>query len=328
MVTSLTNDRVGTSVQLSVAVGTSPRAAVSPAASLHSSVRFNPPTAVVTSGATVSCTVSVCTKLALVFPQSSIKFHVRTRTYAFAQLGSGVLTSVTRFGLRLTVQLSLAAGRRASAAAIPTSSLHANTRFKLPATVLNTGAVVSRTVICCSYTALVRPQPSLKSHRRTRTYSFPHCASGVVVSLTRFSVGLSVQLSVAVGCANNAAANPAASLHSSVTSSAPGRVVTTGAVVSCTVIVCTKGTLVLPQPSVKFQLRTRVYPFAQRGFAVVTSDTKCKAELNVQLSVAVGDSATAAVRPAASLHSRIRSKLLGAVLMTGAVVSRTVMVWV
>src|SRR5437879_4847643 len=49
--------------------------------------------------------------------------------------------------------------------------------------------------------------------------------------------------------------------------------------------------------------------------------------LAVQLSVAAGASARAAAKPAASLHSTVRSRLVAAVVTVGTVSSRTVMVW-
>ena len=79
-------------------------------------------------------------------------------------------------------------------------------------------------------------------------------------------------------------------------------VVTTGAVSSITLIVCSKFVLVFPQPSVKFQVRTRTYALAQVPSGVITSETRCIAGPAVQLSVAAGASARAADIPAASLH--------------------------
>src|SRR5262245_62820618 len=110
-----------------MAAGVSASAAAIPAALLHSLVRSRLPASVVITGAVVSRTVSTCTKLTLVLPQPSLKFHVRVRTYALAQVASGVVTSLTRFSAGVAVQLSLAAGVSASAAAIAaaqTPALH------------------------------------------------------------------------------------------------------------------------------------------------------------------------------------------------------------
>ena len=57
------------------------------------------------------------------------------------------MTSVSSVNWGLAVQLSVALGVNAIAAAMPATSLHSNVRSKLPAPVTNTGAVVSRTVI-------------------------------------------------------------------------------------------------------------------------------------------------------------------------------------
>src|SRR5687768_15825817 len=62
--------------QLSVATGAKPCAAVSPAASSHSSVVSREPGCVVHTGAVVSMIVMVCVKTALVLPQSSVTVHV------------------------------------------------------------------------------------------------------------------------------------------------------------------------------------------------------------------------------------------------------------
>src|SRR5438105_14184425 len=120
---------------------------------------------------------------------------------------------------------------------------------------------------------------------------------------------------------------PAKSLHSFVRSSAPAAVVTTRRSSALTVIVCTNWKLVLPQPSVKFHVRTCVYAFGHGGFGVVWSETRWIVGLAVQLSVAAGARASAAAMPAESLHSFVRSSAPAAVVTTGAVVSITVMVW-
>ena len=86
-------------------------------------------------------------------------------------------------------------------------------------------------------------------------------------------------------------------------------------------MVCTKLLLVLPHPSVKFQVRTLWYAFAQVAFGVVTSLTKLIVGVVVQLSVATGTEAKAVEIDAASEHSKVTSKLVAAVVTTGAVVS-------
>ena len=80
VVTSLTKTLFGVRVQLSVAAGDKAKAAVIPSVLLHCNVWFNEAAVVVTTGAVLSITVIVWTKLAEVFPQPSVKFQVLTLT--------------------------------------------------------------------------------------------------------------------------------------------------------------------------------------------------------------------------------------------------------
>src|SRR5689334_12121543 len=156
----------------------------------------------------------------------------------------------------LAVQLSVPVGARARAAVRALLLLHSSVASRLPGAVLTTGLVMSWTVILCTKASLVLPQPSVKFQIGRATCTVAQVASGVVVSLIRCMVGLAVQLSVAVGTRARAAVRALLLLHSSMASRLPGAVLTTGLVVSWTVILCTKASLVLPQPSVKFQVRT------------------------------------------------------------------------
>ena len=69
-----------TEPQLSVATGAIACAAVIPAASLHSTDWFNDPATLVQTGTVLSVMVITCVKLALVLPQSSVKFQTLVRT--------------------------------------------------------------------------------------------------------------------------------------------------------------------------------------------------------------------------------------------------------
>jgi hypothetical protein len=136
-----------------------------------------------------------------------------------------------------------------------------------------------------------------------------------------------VQLSVNVGVSASADAIPAASEHSRVASRSPAASVTAGAVLSSTVIVWVYGRLVFPQPSDAVQILTLTYALAQVGSAVVmslVSATIIDAGA-VQLSVNVGVSASAVVRPVASVHSRVLSRAPAALLATGRMLSSTTM---
>src|SRR5438094_680670 len=70
------------------------------------------------------------------------------------------------------VQLSVAAGARARAAAKPTASLHSTVRSRLVAAVVTVGTVSSRTVIVWCVLLLL-PQPSLKVQVRVMISGWP-----------------------------------------------------------------------------------------------------------------------------------------------------------
>src|SRR2546425_9406197 len=99
----------------------------------------------------------------------------------------------------LAAQLSVAAGARATAAAIPGPSLHCRVASRLPAAVVISGAVLSTTVMTCVKLALVLPHPSSKFHTRVRTYALAHVALATVLSLTTCIVGLADRKSVVSG---------------------------------------------------------------------------------------------------------------------------------
>lgn len=105
-------------------------AAVSAAAAVGKHAEMVPP---VISGRVLSSTIIVWTKSGLVFPQLSTKFHVRTRVYPFVQPGVEVVTSLTRFMVGGSPQLSVAVGARASADAIASVSLHSKLSLSEPA---------------------------------------------------------------------------------------------------------------------------------------------------------------------------------------------------
>jgi len=87
---------VETKVQLSRAAGANASELASPAILLHCKRALSAPEMVVITGAVLSITEIVCTKLALVLPQASVKFQVRTRTKALEQFMLGVETSLTK----------------------------------------------------------------------------------------------------------------------------------------------------------------------------------------------------------------------------------------
>ena len=77
------------------------------------------------------------------FPQPSVKFQVRTLTYALSQLASAVVTSLIKFNIGSAVQVSVADGSKVNAVAIPEASSHSKVASKLPAIVDTVGDVAS-----------------------------------------------------------------------------------------------------------------------------------------------------------------------------------------
>src|ERR1043166_2138474 len=112
-------------------------------------------------GFVVSCTVMVWTKFALMLPQPSVKFHVRTSVKLLPQ--TGVIMSLTKWMAGLAAQLSIAAGANAKAAAMPDTSLHSSAASRLPGTVITTGGMVSTTVTVWLHVAML-PQRSVACH--------------------------------------------------------------------------------------------------------------------------------------------------------------------
>ena len=125
--------------------------------------------------------------------------------------------------------------------ALQAASLYSTVSFGA----VTTGFTVSRTVMCCVFSADSRPQPSVAFH--TRSNSYAPSQSTLKFLSTWLIVGLAVQLSVAEAGARTDAvvsALQAASLYSIVSFGA----VTTGLAVSCTVKLCVS-VMLLPQLS-------------------------------------------------------------------------------
>src|SRR5688572_4211023 len=147
--------------QLSVATGKKPCAAVSPAASSHSSVVSREFACVVHTGAVVSMIVIVCVNTALVLPQSSVPVHVLVYVPPCSYDLATKLPDVLLIFVTSPSQLSVATGKKPCAAVSPAASSHSNVVSREPAGVVHTGAVVSMIVIVCVNTALVLPQSSV-----------------------------------------------------------------------------------------------------------------------------------------------------------------------
>ena len=218
--------------QLSVADGVSAWAAVSPAASLHSTVLFNEPANVVITGFVVSVIVMVCVYTNNdTLPHASVAVNVLVYVPA-----CGHVVPATKapgfFEIVVVEQLSEADGVSAWAAVNPAASLHSTVLFNEPANVVITGFVVSVILITC-VNVDVLPHASVAVN--ILVY-LPFC--GHVVPATKapgfFVIVADEQLSVADGVSAWAAVSPAASLHSTVLFNEPAVVVNTGATMSLT----------------------------------------------------------------------------------------------
>ena len=168
-----------------------------------------------------------------------------------------------------------------------------------------------------SFTVYVRVMISGQLPLGTSTEVTTKLASGVQASLIARPMPSSAATVVTAGAALTS--QPSTVLAGIVP-------VIVGGTVSRTVIVWEKLGLKLPHPSPKFQVRTRTYAFSHATSGEVMSFTRFSTGVTVQLSVAVGVSNSAAARPAASLHSTVRSNAPANVPRVGGVVSRTVIV--
>src|SRR4030095_5792122 len=95
-------------------------------------------------GGVSSCTLIVCVNVVDVLLQSSVKFHVLTRTYSCGQV-PGVVLSLNKVIVGVGSQLSIALGLAATAASIPSTSLHSTLASSDPAGVVTVGALSSYT---------------------------------------------------------------------------------------------------------------------------------------------------------------------------------------
>src|SRR5665648_681463 len=124
------------------------------------------------------------------------------------------------------------------------------------------------------------------------------------------------QLSVAV-----AVPVPDGVLSSSqLTVTSAGQVIT-GAVLSSIVIICVNTSLVLPQPSVTVHVLVYVPSWGLPSGIKIPESFTMSVTSPSQLSVATGNSACAAVMPAASLHSNVVFSAPAIVVHTGSVLS-------
>src|SRR5688572_8717725 len=171
---------------------------------------------VVNIGAVLSSTVIVCVAVA-VLPQASVAINVLVTVYSLAQV-PGVEASVDV--IATVPQASVAVG-------VPNDGVKGHSIVAAAGIVVNTGAVLSSTVIVCVAVAVL-PQASVAINVLVTVYSLAQ-VPGVEASVD--VIATVPQASVAVGVPNDGVKG-----HSIV--AAAGIVVNTGAVLSSTVIVC------------------------------------------------------------------------------------------
>src|SRR5678815_806645 len=247
----------------------------------------------VNTGAVLSSTVITCEAVA-VLPQASVAINVLVRVYSLVQV-PGALASVEV--IDTLPQASLAVG-------VPNVGVSGHSMVAARGTEVNTGAVLSSTVITCEAVAVL-PRASVAMCVLVRVYSLvqvPGAEASVEVMLT------APHASLAVGIPKLGVKG-----HSMV--AATGTEVNTGAVLSSTVITC-EAVAVLPQASVAINVLVRVYSLAQVPGA--------EASVEVMLTAPHASLAVGVPKLGVKGHSMVAAT--GTEVNTGAVLSSTVIV--
>src|SRR6186997_1084772 len=245
----------------------------------------------VNTGAVLSVTVIVCDAVA-VLPHASVAINVLVRVYSLAQV-PGALASVEV--IDTVPHASLAVG-------VPNDGVSGHSMVAATGTEVNTGAVLSSTVITCEAVAVL-PHASVAINVLVRVYSLAHVPGSDASLVVMFTLP-HASLAVAVP-------NDGVSGHSMV--AAAGTEVNTGAVLSSTVITC-EAVAVLPHASVAINVLVRVYSLAH----VPGSD----ASLVVMFTLPHASLAVAVPNDGVSGHSMVAAA--GTEVNTGAVLSSTV----
>src|SRR4029079_1760501 len=248
---------------------------------------------VVNTGAVLSSTVITCDAVA-VLPQASVAVNVLVTVYSLAHVPGVEASLVVMFTVP---QASLAI-------AVPKDGVSGHSIVAAAGIVVNTGAVLSSTVITCDAVAVL-PQASVAVNVLVTVYSLAH-VPGVEASLVVMFTVPQASLAIAVP-------KDGVSGHSIV--AAAGIVVNTGAVLSSTVITC-DAVAVLPQASVAVNVLVPVYSLAH--FPGV------EASLVVMFTVPQASLPIAVPKDGVSGHSIVAAA--GIVVNTGAVLSSTVIV--
>src|SRR5207342_1370990 len=245
----------------------------------------------VNTGAVLSSTVITCEAVA-VLPHASVAINVLVRVYSLAHV-PGALASV---------EVMLTAPHASLAVGVPNDGVSGHSMVAAAGTEVNTGAVLSSTVITCEAVAVL-PHASVAINVLVRVYSLaqvPGALASLVVMLTVPHASLAV-----------AVPNDGVNGHSMV--AAAGTEVNTGAVLSSTVITC-EAVAVLPHASVAINVLVRVYSLAQVPGAL--------ASLVVMLTVPHASLAVAVPNDGVNGHSMVAAA--GTEVNTGAVLSSTV----
>src|SRR6187431_1613403 len=242
-------------------------------------------------GAVLSSTVITCDAVA-VLPQASVAVNVLVTVYSLAQVPGALASVVVMFTVP---QASVAI-------AVPKDGVSGHSMVVAAGIVVNTGAVLSSTVITCDAVAVL-PQASVAVNVLVTVYSLAQVPGALASVVVMFTVP---QASVAIAVPKDGVSG-----HSMVV--AAGIVVNTGAVLSSSVITCC-AVAVLPQASVAVNVLVTVYSLAQVPGAL--------ASVVVMFTVPQASVAIAVPKDGVSGHSMVVAA--GIVVNTGAVLSSSV----
>src|SRR6185503_9556071 len=173
-------------------------------------------------------------------PHASVAINVLVRVYSLAQVP----------GAEASLLVMLTVPHASLAVGVPKLGVKGHSMVAATGTEVNTGAVLSVTVIVCDAVAVL-PHASVAINVLVRVYSLAQ-VPGALASVE--VIDTVPHASLAVGVPNDGVSG-----HSMV--AATGTEVNTGAVLSVTVIVC-DAVAVLPHASVAINVLVRVYSLA------------------------------------------------------------------
>ncbi len=198
-----------------------------------------------------------------VLPQASVAVNVLVTVYSLAH----------EPGVEASVVVMFTVPQASVAIAVPKDGVSGHSMVVAAGIVVNTGAVLSSTVITCDAVAVL-PQASVAVNVLVTVYSLAQVPGALASVVVMFTVP---QASVAIAVPKDGVSG-----HSMVV--AAGIVVNTGAVLSSTVITC-DAVAVLPQASVAVNVLVTVYSLAHVPGVVASLNVN---EAEPQPSLAVG----------------------------------------